>query len=138
MNRNVILDLVSRKLTPFMILFGFYLLTYGHISPGGGFQGGVVIASGIILLSVSRGMETATRLFPFSTLSLLEWLCFILIIAAGLTGMVLGRGFLGNPVIDPEVIAAPRVGMLLILNILVGIKVGAGVSLICIRLFREA
>lgn len=138
MKQNVILDLASRKLTPFMILFGFYLLTYGHISPGGGFQGGVVIASGIILLSVSRGVETAERLFPVRSLSYLEWIGFFLIMAAGLAGMVAGRGFLGNPVTEIEVVSVPRVSMMLILNVLVGIKVGAGVSLICMRLFKES
>ena len=120
-----------------MLLFGFYLLTYGHISPGGGFQGGVVIASGVILLAVSRGVETAEALFPVASLSMVEAVCFFLLIAAGLAGMVAGPGFLGNPVAAGEAIDVPRLSMILVLNILVGIKVGAGVSLICMRLFRE-
>ena len=137
MKKNVILDLISRKLTPFMILFGLYLLLYGHVSPGGGFQGGVVIASGIILLSVSRGVTTVERLFPYSSLSIVEAICFFLLIAAGLAGMAAGAGFLGNPLRHVETVAAPRFSMILILNILIGLKVGAGVSLICIRIFRE-
>jgi multicomponent Na+:H+ antiporter subunit B len=132
-----ILDLVSRKLAPFMFLFGFYLLIYGHLSPGGGFQGGVVIASGVILLAVSRGVESAEALFSSSALSLAEALCFFLLIASGLAGMFAGGGFLGNPAVQVEVSAVPRAGFILLLNILIGIKVAAGVSLICLRLFRE-
>jgi len=131
-----ILELVSRKLAPFMFLFGLYLLTYGHLSPGGGFQGGVVIASGVILLSVSRGVDTAERLFPSFSLSVLETICFFLLLAAGLAGMAAGAGFLGNPLPRVEAANVPRVGMVLFFNILIGLKVAAGVSLICLRLFK--
>lgn len=137
MKKTDILQLVSRKLAPLMFLFGFYLLTYGHLSPGGGFQGGVVIASGVILLSVSRGVDTAEGLFPPRSLSILEAVCFFLLLAAGLVGIAAGVGFLGNPLPKVEAANVPRAGMILLLNILIGIKVAAGVSLICLRLLRE-
>ena len=76
MKKTTILDLVARKLAPFMLLFGFYLLTYGHLSPGGGFQGGVVIASGVILLAISRGVEAAEALFPVLSLTKAEAFAF--------------------------------------------------------------
>lgn len=136
MRKTDILELISRKLAPFMFLFGLYLLTYGHLSPGGGFQGGVVIASGIILLSVSRGVETAERLFPSFSLSVVETVCFFLLIATGLAGIAAGVGFLGNPLPRVEAANVPRVGMILLLNILIGIKVAAGISLICLRLLK--
>jgi len=138
MNRKTtILDLISRKLAPFMLLFGLYVLTYGHASPGGGFQGGVVIASGVILLFVAQGVEAAERLFPFATLSRVETMAFLAFIGAGLAGIAAGIGFLGNPMVLVEVSAAPRAGMVLLLNLVIGIEVGSGVSLICLRLFRE-
>jgi multicomponent Na+:H+ antiporter subunit B len=136
-NKTTILDLVARKLAPFMLLFGFYLLTYGHLSPGGGFQGGVVIASGVILLAISRGVEAAEALFPVLALTKAEAFAFFLLLAAGLAGVVAGIGFLGNPVVRADVQAVPRAGMILLFNVLIGIKVGAGVSLICMHLFRE-
>lgn len=137
MKKTEILDLISRKLAPFMFLFGLYLLFYGHISPGGGFQGGVVISSGVILLSMSRGVRTVEALFPGKSLSIAESLTYILLLGAGVAGMVVGVGFLGNPIGVTDVIAVPRVGFILLLNVLIGLKVGAGVSLICIHLFRE-
>jgi multicomponent Na+:H+ antiporter subunit B len=135
--KTTILDLISRKLAPFMILFGFYLLAYGHTSPGGGFQGGVVMASGVILLVVARGAKAAEAFFPFRSLSAIEMVAFLAFIAAGLSGIVLSIGFLGNPMARVYTSAVPRVGMTLILNLIIGIEVGSGVSLICLRLFRE-
>ena len=137
MKKTTILDLVSRKLAPFMLLFGFYLLAYGHTSPGGGFQGGVVIASGVILLVVAQGVDSAESLFPFLSLSRVEALAFLLFIGAGLTGLAAGMGFLGNPFAQVDVQAVPRVGIVLVLNLIIGIEVGSGISLICLRLFRE-
>ncbi|MBN2585661.1 MAG: MnhB domain-containing protein [Candidatus Fermentibacteraceae bacterium] len=138
MNRKTtILDLISRKLAPFMLLFGLYLLTYGHTSPGGGFQGGVVIASGVILLFVAQGVDAAEMLFPFASLSRVETAAFLVFLGAGIAGILAGVGFLGNPMALAEVRAVPRVGMSLVLNLIIGIEVGSGVSLICLRLFRE-
>ena len=137
MKKTTILDLISRKLAPFMLLFGLYLLTYGHMSPGGGFQGGVVIASGVILLFVAQGVRPTASLFPFRTLSLLEAGAFLLLVAAGLAGVVVGGGFLGNPMTRVYVRAVPRVSMILVYNVLIGLKVGAGISFICMYLFRE-
>ena len=137
MRKTEILDLVSRKLTPFMLLFGFYLLAYGHLSPGGGFQGGVVIASAVILLSLSRGVSTVEVLFPARGLSLAEVLGFILLLAAGCAGIIAGKGFLGNVGGVVDAAGGPRFSLILVLNVIIGIKVGAGISLICIRLFQE-
>jgi multicomponent Na+:H+ antiporter subunit B len=137
MKKTEILDVVSRKLAPFMFLFGFYLLAYGHLSPGGGFQGGVVISSGIILLALSRGAQSVEILFPIRRLSMTEAATYLLLLASGVAGMVLGVGFLGNLFGVGDAVEVPRVGFILLLNVLIGLKVGAGVSLICLHLFRE-
>lgn len=105
--------------------------------PGGGFQGGVVISSGVILLAMSRGTQSVERLFPMRGLSVAEAVVFLLLLTAGVAGMVLGVGFLGNIIGVDDAVAVPRVGFILLLNVLIGLKVGAGVSLICLRLLRE-
>ncbi len=137
MEKSDILDLVSRKLTPFMLLFGFYLLAYGHLSPGGGFQGGVVIASAVILMSVSRGIEAVERLYPHRALSLIEAGGFLLLLLIGVAGAVYGSGFLSLLGGAVEAAEGPRISLILIFNVIIGLKVGAGISLICIRLFQE-
>ena len=135
--KTSILGLTSRKLAPFMLLFGLYLLAFGHTSPGGGFQGGVVIASGVILLLVAQGVDAAETLFPLRSLSRVETAAFLVFLCAGLAGVVAGAGFLGNPMALAEVRAVPRVGMSLLLNLIIGVEVGSGVSLMCMWLFRE-
>ena len=47
--KSIVVDIISRILIPCIFTFGFYVLFFGHESPGGGFQGGALIAAGIIL-----------------------------------------------------------------------------------------
>ncbi|MFA7565629.1 MAG: MnhB domain-containing protein [Alkalispirochaeta sp.] len=117
MRKTDSLDVVVRKLAPYMFLFGLYLVSYGDVSPGGGFQGGVVIASGVILLAIGRDVDTAERLAPRNKLSWLEALTYTFLLIA-VIGMVVVRS-------------------MFLLNILIGLKVAAGVSLISLYLFGE-
>ncbi len=72
---GVTVKTVTRWLKGPILLFGIYLVLYGHITPGGGFGGGVVIASAFILITLASGERTALRLFsarvlhPGSTVS---------------------------------------------------------------------
>jgi multicomponent Na+:H+ antiporter subunit B len=134
-----ILDVAGRKLAPFMFLFGLYLVTYGDSSPGGGFQGGVVIASGVIVLALGSSVSTASRIFPNSRLILTEALMFLLIISIGVTGLLLGTGFLASFFPESDwAFLLPGNPFIYVLNLAIGIKVAAGTSLICLHLFGEA
>jgi multicomponent Na+:H+ antiporter subunit B len=135
MSKTDIIDVVARKLSPFVFLFGFYLVAFGHRTPGGGFQGGVVIASGVILLALGRDPSGALQAFPLAGLSAAEVASYSLFIVLGLTGLVAGGQFLEN--ILPEGARLPQAGFVFALNIVIGVKVGAGVSMICLYLFRE-
>ena len=154
MRKTDILDVVARKLSPYMFLFGLYLVSFGDTSPGGGFQGGVVIASGIILLAMARGTGAAEALFPASRLTVLEVVGYVVFLAAGILGVILGVGFLGDwfargasvaaratTVGDAATATAAAVAsahrFVFLLNLIIGVKVAAGVSLICLTLFRE-
>ena len=50
--QSVIVKTVCRILVPFIQMFGLYVIMHGHSSPGGGFQGGVILGSSFILLSL--------------------------------------------------------------------------------------
>jgi multicomponent Na+:H+ antiporter subunit B len=130
-----ILDLVARKLSPYVILFGFYLISYGHLTPGGGFQGGVVIASGVILLALGRGSESAEKLFPVEALHIIEAGAFLGLLAAGTAGLVLAGSFLSN-FLSPGVVSGTPGVFVFFLNIVIGVKVAAGISLICLKMFE--
>lgn len=135
--RTEILGLVARKLAPFVLLFGCYVISHGHVSPGGGFQGGAVLASGIILLVLGRGVAPTERLLPARWVAFAETCAFCLLLGLGMAGLLGGGRFLENtfPTTHPDEI--PTVGFIFALNLVVGLKVGAGISLICLRLFKE-
>lgn len=137
MRKTDILDVISRKLSPFILLFGLYLITYGHLSPGGGFQGGVVLASGVVLLLLCQGTQRVSKLFPLPVINFTEALGFFAFLFMGTLGVLFGSGFLSNFLPVGRVGEVPIAGFILILNIIIGLKVGAGITLICFYLFKE-
>ena len=137
MKDSAIVDIISRKLAPFVLLFGFYLISHGHLSPGGGFQGGVVLASGVILLSLSRGADMAQGLFPRRPLTMVVMVAFLLILTMGFAGLLMGKHFLGDFLHTGKAGEMHSAGFIFVLDLLIGIKVGAGMSLICLYLLRE-
>ncbi len=54
-SESVIIVVVSRALARLIQLFGIYVIIHGHYSPGGGFQGGALLAAGVILLRMTEG-----------------------------------------------------------------------------------
>ncbi|HDQ44940.1 MAG TPA: sodium:proton antiporter [bacterium] len=137
MKKTDILDVISRKLAPFILLFGMYLITYGHLSPGGGFQGGVVLASGVVLLLLCQGTDRVQKLFPLPVVNSAEALGFLAFLLMGFAGVLFGGGFLSNFLPVGKAGEVPGAGFILILNLVVGLKVGAGITLICFYLFKE-
>lgn len=127
---------MAQKLFPFIMLFGFYLISHGHLSPGGGFQGGVVLGTAIILLALSHNIEQTEKKFKSRWLNMLEKLGILTLIFLGFLGMLLGYSFLSNflPLGKPGQIASG--GLMLLFNIAIGIKVAAGISAIFYALVR--
>jgi multicomponent Na+:H+ antiporter subunit B len=126
--RTNLLNVVSSKLGPIVLVFGLYVMLFGHVSPGGGFQGGVVIASGIVFLALGSRSYGRIGLCDHKTLKRLEALAFLGLIAASLSGLVGSFGFFGNPF---EAFGWAPVVYIVILNAIIGIKVGSGIALMC-------
>ena len=133
---NFMLQTASRLLFPIIMLFGTYVMIYGHLSPGGGFQGGVIIASGVLLLLISH----KTFEVPHSVIVALETFAGVSYVLIGLIGLLVLDTFLGNFL--PHDIA--QMGMLLsggiipIIYIIVGIKVGSEMSMIVQNLIQRS
>ena len=137
MRKTDILDVASRKLAPFILLFGLYLVSYGHLSPGGGFQGGVVIASAFILLLLGCAGSRLSYSGMSLVLALVEACALMAFLLFGIVGLMSRGHFLG--VVFPVDSGGnlPNAGNILLLNLIVGLKVGAGISLIGWYLLRE-
>jgi len=133
---NFMLQVGSKLLFPIILLYGIYVMVYGHLSPGGGFQGGVIIASAVLLLLISyREFEV-----PHSLIVTLETLAGVSYVIIGLIGVLMLDRFLGNFL--PNDIS--NMGMLLsggvipIIYIVVGIKVGSEMSFIVQNLIQRS
>jgi len=95
---DIVVRSVARLLVPFIQLYGLYVIFHGHLSPGGGFSGGAIVASSMILYGLSFNLESGTRKLSHDFSSLLESggaLWFLLI---GLIGILAGSNFLANRV----------------------------------------
>ena len=92
-DESFILRTGSHLLFPFMVLFGLYVVAHGHLSPGGGFPGGVIIATGFfVVLMTSKAVRLHEGLMSF-----LEGLAGLTFVGLGIVGLVgPQRSFLAN------------------------------------------
>jgi multicomponent Na+:H+ antiporter subunit B len=127
--RTHLLEVVASKLGPVVLLFGFYVMLYGHISPGGGFQGGVIVASAIVFLAL--GTETQSKLTNTTVLGRIEALSFLVLIIVATSGVFFERGFFGNPIKSGSSLS---VNFIILLNIIIGLKVGTSIAVMCIAM----
>ena len=135
---------VTRFLYAFILVYGFYIIVHGHLTPGGGFQGGAVVASGFALLLVAFGTSPIGSRVKEGILSVLESfgaLSFIGLAFAGL-GTVFFYNLLqgsGNPIFGdklPSLGSNPGAfntsGTIALMNFAVGLKVLAGLGTVIV------
>ena len=83
-----------RLIVPVIQIFAFYVLAHGHVSPGGGFQGGVLMGASFILIALSWNLETAIARFPLERCLIVAALGILIYGGIGLLSMFLGGEFL--------------------------------------------
>ena len=135
--RSSIVRTLTRKLFPFILLYGCYLISHGHLSPGGGFQGGVILGSAIVLLGLVDGVHNAEKRFHENVLSLTKNIGMIVFILLGFAGMFMGYSFLSDFLPRGEIGTVPSTGLILLLNLTIGFMVGTGISVIFYRIVRH-
>jgi len=89
-----IVDVITRINVPLIRIFGLYVIFHGHYSPGGGFQGGVILAVSVILLRLALGREESYRRFPPQAGLLLAGAGVAVFGLMGLVPLLLGGSFL--------------------------------------------
>ena len=117
--QSAIVTCVVRTLVPFVQLFGLYVIVHGHTSPGGGFQGRVILAASAILLSLAFGSRDLQRRFSVMALTSFTSAGVLLYAGIGVVCLLLGANFLDYSILPG---AEPRsLGML-------GIEIGVGIT----------
>ena len=91
---DLIVTNTVRLIVPVIQIFAFYVLAHGHVSPGGGFQGGVLMGASFILVALSWDLETAWARFPMNRCIIVAAAGIILYGGIGLLSMFLGGEFL--------------------------------------------
>lgn len=90
--RDVIVETVSRVMIPFIQLFGLYVIIHGAGGPGGGFQGGVVVASSFILYTIAFGLSGVRGRFPESINTIFSSLGLYIYAGIGLIAIIFSFG----------------------------------------------
>ena len=137
---SIIVKTISSWVKVLIIMFGIYITLTGHLTPGGGFAGGVILAGSFILLILAFGSDFLHLVREEKGSTLYENLAVLIFLFLALTGMLAGvRVFFANwlPHGTPgELVSA---GFLPLYNIFVGIEVAASILTIFLALviFKE-
>ncbi|MBR3140880.1 MAG: cation:proton antiporter [Methanobrevibacter sp.] len=141
---SIILKLISLPISIILICLGIMTILGGHITPGGGFQGGAMIASGIILSIIVYGLGNSPLELSHTYIEVLESVGALGFIIFGLIGLFVGGFYLYNVGADvlnivPQSIQSifhypdvTNAGIIPYLNIFVGLKVFVGLASIVI------
>lgn len=130
---GLIVRTVARWLKGFVLLYGIYIVLYGHLTPGGGFAGGVVIACGFILLVLACGERQGLSYFPRNVASILDSVGVLTFLALAWVGVCSAAGvFFGNFVDTPQHawFTLPSGGIIPLANIALGLKVASSLFLV--------
>jgi multicomponent Na+:H+ antiporter subunit B len=93
-HHNLIVSLACRVIAPFIFLFGIYIVMFGHYSPGGGFQGGTILAADVILMRLCLGKQATYRRFPPQLGLVLGAIGVLIYGGTGLVALLAGGNFL--------------------------------------------
>ena len=130
-----LLKTASSLLFPLILMFGGYVFINGHLSPGGGFQGGAIIASAVVLSVLAN----PNRKIGHTVLSVIESLSGIFYVALGAAGVILAvNGFLDNRILPlGDFGSLFSAGLIPVIYSVIGLKVGSELSSVVISLNGE-
>ena len=127
---SLIVKTVSHWLKAFLLLFGVYVVLYGHLTPGGGFPGGVIVACAFILITLAEGERMAMRTLPSGLAGELDSVGALVFLCTGLIGLFFAGAFLRNFLPLGRPLSLASAGTIPVINIGVGLKVGASLFLV--------
>ncbi len=122
---TLIVKEVTNLVIGFILLFSIYLVLYGHLSPGGGFVGGVMLSCGLILLILAHGKETFNTLIDDRAMTLWDCIGALLFLVLALLGYSAGIFFANIFSAWGRPFTLVSGGTIPLANIAIGIKVGA-------------
>jgi len=130
MEHHKVLRVVTRLLTPLILLFALYVQFHGDFGPGGGFQAGVIFGAGIILYAIVFGVRRCMHALPPSLMRIVAGFGVLLYAGVGVASMLLGGNYLDYDVLAGDALTGQHLGINLI-----EFGVGATVAAVMVCLF---
>ncbi len=98
---DFIISRTCRLIIPFIQIFALYVVAHGHHSPGGGFQGGVLMGASVILFAISHSLRAAIKSFSEKTAALLSVTGVFIYAGTGALCLIFGEVFLNYSALAP-------------------------------------
>ena len=130
--------MVGVALLPASVLIGLYIVAHGALSPGGGFQGGVVLASGIHLAYLGGDYTVLERMRPTALFDITEAVGAGAYVVVGLLGLIVGGSFLANVLPLGSLGDLASAGTVPVLNVAVGLEVGSALVMLVAKFLDQA
>ena len=133
---TIIVKTIASWVKVLIFIFGIYIILFGHLTPGGGFAGGVILASSYVLLMLAFGRKFAEENLSLPIASKLDCLGAFLFTLIAILGFAFDRVFFSNFLVEKfgqplELLSA---GTIPLSNIAIGLKVGASLFLVILSL----
>ena len=137
---TIIVKKTTQLIAGMIFLYGIYVIAHGHLTPGGGFAGGVIIAGSFILITLSFGSDFLKLVKEEMGTTIVESIATIIVVLIGSAGFLLGTKVFFNNYLPKGIVGdLVSAGTLPLYNIFVGMEVAASIFIIFLSLiiFKE-
>jgi multicomponent Na+:H+ antiporter subunit B len=132
---SLIVKKVAQLITGFVFLYGIYIIVHGHLTPGGGFAGGAILAGAYILQILAFGRDPLHLKKKETGSSVSESVAIFLVLMMAVAGFFIGaKVFFNNYLPTGKIGELISAGAIPIYNILIGIEVAAALLTIFLAL----
>jgi multicomponent Na+:H+ antiporter subunit B len=135
--QDLVLQTVVKIIVPFIQLYGIYIILHGHLSPGGGFAGGTIVASSFILFALANGVEAGFKRVPRLAAKWMESMGGLLFVLLGIVGLARGTAYLTNIDFLGQAGQLFSAGLIPLLTIAIGLKVCSTIITLFYNLLEE-
>ena len=137
---SIIVKKTTQLIAGMIFLYGIYVIAHGHLTPGGGFAGGVIIAGAFILVTLANGSDFLKLVKEELGTTIVESVATITVVLIGSAGFIFGTKVFFNNFLPKGIVGnLVSAGVLPLYNIFVGMEVAASIFIIFLSLiiFKE-
>lgn len=126
---DIIIKTLARILVPFIQLYALYVIMHGHYSPGGGFQGGVILAASLVLLMITHGLKDTQKRISEKAVAIFSSLGVFIYAGIGVVCLLLAGNYLDysklTQLLHVDPAQARSLGIL-------GVEIGVGLAVMAV------